>query len=364
MRLSDVASALNGELVGDGSATVTRAVHPAEASSPCDLALAMGKHMLDSLESSEARFAVLSEDSELPARKLEGYIVVKRPRYAMAGLTDMFELPVHAPDGIHSAAVVEPDATIEEGVRIGPFTYVASGAVVGAGAVLMSNVTVGAGARIGEGSLLHAGARIGERVEIGARAIIHQNASIGADGFSFVTPQEGAAEEARGGMTDKITAQNTNLVRINSLGTVALGDDVEIGACTSIDRGTVSATRIGNNTKIDDLVMIGHNVIVGENCMICGQVGIAGSTVIGDRVVLAGLEAHAAARADVGPAPEPARTALSALGGFEVVGACGLTGIGHIVLLDRPVGVDLGVADDEMVHRLGFRLDAAARADR
>jgi len=151
----------------------------------------------------------------------------------------------------------------------------------------MSNVTVGAEARIGSGSLLHAGARIGERVRIGARAIIHHNASIGADGFSFVTPEMGSAEQARGGDAT-ITAQNVLLTRINSLGTVVVGDDVEIGACTSIDRGTISATRIGNSTKIDDLVMIGHNVVVGENCMICGQVGIAGSATIGDRVVLAG----------------------------------------------------------------------------
>src|SRR3546814_15161635 len=82
----------------------------------------------------------------------------------------------------------------------------------------------------------------------------------------------------------RVEATNTALVRINSIGTVILGDDVEVGACTAIDRGTVSATRIGNNTKIDDLVMIGHNCIVGENCMLCGQVGIAGSCPVGDRV--------------------------------------------------------------------------------
>jgi len=196
--------------------------------------------------------------------------------------------PEHwAADGVHPTAFVEPGATVAGDVRIGAFTYVATGAVVEAGTILMSNVTVGAEARIGPGSLLHAGARIGERVRIGARAIIHHNASIGADGFSFVTPELGSAEQARGG-GDTVTAQNVLLTRINSLGTVIVGDDVEIGACTSIDRGTISATRIGNSTKIDDLVMIGHNVVVGENCMICGQVGIAGSVTIGDRVVLAG----------------------------------------------------------------------------
>jgi UDP-3-O-[3-hydroxymyristoyl] glucosamine N-acyltransferase len=287
MKLSEIAAALNGELVGDGSIEITRAVHPAEAESEADLALAMDKALLKALDAGKARAAVVAEGAAVPEGLLDGYVVIKRPRYAMAGLTGMFEIPVHAPDGIHPSAFVEPGATVAGDVRIGAFTYVAEGAVVEAGTILMSNVTIGAEARIGPGSLLHPGARIGERVRIGARAIIHHNASIGADGFSFVTPEVGSAEQARGG-GDTVTAQNDLLTRINSLGTVILGDDVEVGACTSIDRGTISATRIGNSTKIDDLVMIGHNVVVGENCMICGQVGIAGSATVGDRVVLAG----------------------------------------------------------------------------
>src|SRR3546814_8918202 len=127
----------------------------------------------------------------------------------------------------------------------------------------MPQATVGAEARIGADCLIHPGARIGERVVVGDRVIIHHNASIGADGFSFVTPEPGSVETAKA--SGRVEATNTALVRINSIGTVILGDDVEVGACTAIDRGTVSATRIGNNTKIDDLVMIGHNCIVGEN---------------------------------------------------------------------------------------------------
>jgi len=287
MKLSDIAAALEGELVGDGSIEVTRAVHPAEAESATDLALAMDKSLLKALDTGKARAAVVAEGAAVPVGRLDGYIVIKRPRYAMAGVTGLFAIPVHAPEGVHPSAVVEPGATVAKDARIGPFTYVAKGATVGAGTILMSHVTIGADARVGAGSLLHSGVRVGERVVIGARAIIHQNASIGADGFSFVTPERGAAEEAKGG-SDTVTAKNVLLTRINSLGTVIIGDDVEIGACTSIDRGTISATRIGNSTKIDDLVMIGHNVVVGENCMICGQVGIAGSTTVGDRCVLAG----------------------------------------------------------------------------
>ncbi len=289
MKLHDVAKILDAEVVGDGAFEIARVVHPSEATSPSDLALAMNKEMLAALEGSVSRIAVLGDDTALPEGRLDGYVLVTRGRYAMAGLTKAFDKPVHAPSGIHPSAVVEETANLGNDVCIGPFTYVGHAAVIGAGTVLMSNVTVGAEAVLGDQCLIHAGARIGERVRIGDRAILHHNASLGADGFSFVTPTQSSAEQAKESpSTDTVDVRNTTIVRINSIGTVEIGDDVEIGACTSIDRGTISATRIGSGTKIDDLVMIGHNVVVGENCMICGQVGVAGSTVIGDRVVLAG----------------------------------------------------------------------------
>jgi UDP-3-O-[3-hydroxymyristoyl] glucosamine N-acyltransferase len=134
--------------------------------------------------------------------------------------------------------------------------------------------------------LFHPGVRIGDRVIVGDRVILHHNASIGADGFSFVTPEPGSVEAAKS--TGRVEATNTALRRIHSLGAVVLGDDVEVGANSAIDRGTLSDTRIGRHTKIDNLVQIGHNVTVGEMCMLCGQVGIAGSARIGNRVVLAG----------------------------------------------------------------------------
>lgn len=289
MKLREIAEILEAELVGDGAIEIARVVHPSEASSPADLALAMNREMMAALEGSVSRVAVLSDDTDIPDDRFDGYVLVRRGRYAMAGLMGIFNKPVHAEPGVHPSAVVEATAEIGEGVCIGPFTYVGQSVVIGAGTILMSHVTVGAEAVLGDDCLIHAGVRIGERVQIGGRAIMHHNASVGADGFSFVTPTQSSAEQAKENLnTDTVDVRNTTIVRINSIGTVEIGDDVEVGACTSIDRGTVSATRIGNGTKIDDLVMIGHNVVVGENCMICGQVGIAGSTVIGDRVVLAG----------------------------------------------------------------------------
>jgi UDP-3-O-[3-hydroxymyristoyl] glucosamine N-acyltransferase len=132
---------------------------------------------------------------------------------------------------------------------------------------------------IGRDCLFHPGVRIGDRVVIGDRVILQHNVSLGADGFSYAGPTPGGhpAGPDAGALT-----------RINSLGTVILGDDVEVGANSAIDRATLAATRIGRNTKIDNLVQIGHNAEIGENCLICGMTGISGSVQIGDRVVLAG----------------------------------------------------------------------------
>jgi UDP-3-O-[3-hydroxymyristoyl] glucosamine N-acyltransferase len=121
---------------------------------------------------------------------------------------------------------------------------------------------------------------------LGRNVILHPNASVGADGFGFVTPEPGSVEAARSGGT--VDARNLEIVKINTIGNVVIGDDVEIGANSAIDSATLGSTTIGAGTKIDNLVQIGHNCRVGENCLIAGQVGIAGSTVLGDRVVVAG----------------------------------------------------------------------------
>lgn len=284
MKLSEIATALNARLVGDGTIEIERPVHPADATSARDLALAMEPAMLELLKGSPARTALVRDDGKPPQGALDGYIVVGRPRYAMARLIELFPAPPHAEPGIHPSAVIATDATLGRDVRVGPFCYVGPRASVGDGTTLLSHVTVSAEAKLGRHCLVYPGVRIGERVVVGERAILHHNASIGADGFSFVTPTPGSVETAKA--SGEIQATNQEIMRVGSIGTVILGDDVEIGACTAIDRATVSATRIGRNTKIDDLVMIGHNCVIGENCMLCGQVGIAGSAVIGDRVVL------------------------------------------------------------------------------
>jgi UDP-3-O-[3-hydroxymyristoyl] glucosamine N-acyltransferase len=286
MKLSELAEALGGRLVGDGTIEVVRPVSPAAAEHATDLVLAMQPDALALLAGSKARAAIVAEGTSLPDGLVDGWIVIGRPRYAMAGVTAAFATPPQVHPGIHPSAVIDDSARIGDGVSVGPLTVIGAAAQIGAGTMLMSQVTVGAAATIGRDCLLHPGVRIGERVIVGDRVIVHHNASIGADGFSFVTPEPGSVEAAK--TTGRVAATNTDIVRIASIGTVILGDDVEIGACSAIDRATIDATTIGRNTKIDDLVLIGHNCTIGENCLLCGQVGVAGSTRIGDRCVLGG----------------------------------------------------------------------------
>jgi UDP-3-O-[3-hydroxymyristoyl] glucosamine N-acyltransferase len=212
-------------------------------------------------------------------------------RVALAVLTALFDRGPARPDGIHPSAVVAPDARIGPSVTLGAHVVVGPASRVGEGTSVLANVTIGAGVSIGARCTIHPGVVIGDRVAIGDRVIVHPNAVIGADGFSFLPVRNPDGSQGAAGMP----------ARIHSLGTVIIGDDVEIGASTTIDRATLRATRIGRGTKIDNQVQIAHNVVIGESCLICGQVGIAGSATIGDRVLIAagcGLSDHVTVGSD------------------------------------------------------------------
>lgn len=286
--IADVAAALGGVAVGETGFEVIRPRQPKEAGAK-DLALAMDPDFATELQESSARAAVLWADADWQSMGLVAAVLVGRHRYAMSGITEMFDLPYTVAPGIHPTCVVDPTARIAEDAAIGPFCVIGPGVEIGKGAVIHDHVTLYRDVVIGEDVLLHAGVRLSARVRLGNRVIIQPNAVIGSDGFSFVTPEPSAVEVARsaGGSIDQ-AKQAVAWTRINSVGSVIIGDDVEIGASAAIDRGTVSDTRIGRGTKIDNLVQIAHNVQIGETCLICGLVGIAGSTLIGDRVVLGG----------------------------------------------------------------------------
>lgn len=285
--LADIAAALGAQAAGDLSLVIDRAAEPASAG-PRDLALAMDPKYADGIAKGSAVAALLWQGADWQALGLKGAIFAPRGRLAMAGLSRMMDAgPMIAP-GVHAMAVVDATAVIGAGAAIAPFVVIGPGVVIGANARIASHVSIAEGARIGADALICQGARIGARVTIGDRFICQPGAVIGADGFSFVTPEKSGVEEIREtlGQRDRIAAQSWT--RIHSLGAVTIGNDVEIGANACIDRGTIRDTSIGDGTKLDNLVHIGHNVQVGNDCLLCGQVGVAGSSRIGNRVVLAG----------------------------------------------------------------------------
>jgi len=285
--LNVIATELEADVVGDGSFEVSAVAHPVFAQHEATLALAMDKGSYALLGTTHAGAAIVSKGMEIDTARFKGGLIVSdRFRVALAKLTQTFSPPISFADGIHETAVIDPTAHVRDGASIGPLCVVGADAEIGPGAVLLSQVTVAAGSQVGGGSILHPGVRIGENCAIGQGCILHHNASIGADGFGFVTADEGSIERAQ--RTGEVTAFNYEILRINSLGNVIVGDGVEIGASSCIDRGTLGPTRISDGVKIDNLVQIGHNVAIGENTMIAGGVGIAGSVKIGDRVVIGG----------------------------------------------------------------------------
>ncbi|WP_439139262.1 UDP-3-O-(3-hydroxymyristoyl)glucosamine N-acyltransferase [Roseicyclus sp.] len=283
-----IAAALGAQAFGAGDIVVTGLAEPACAG-PNDLAMAMRPAYAADLAKGRARAALIGADMDWRALGLEAAIVAPRPRLAMAVVTQALDQGPEIAPGIHHSAVIAPGARIGEGAAIGPFVVIGSSAVIGARARIVSHVTIAEGAQIGDDALIYSGARIGARVRIGARAILQPNCVIGADGFSFVTPAPSQVEKIRASLGQDdgaVTPQDWR--RIHSLGSVQIGDDVEIGANATIDRGTIADTVIGDGTKLDNMVHVGHNVRVGRDCLLCGQVGIAGSVKIGDRVVLGG----------------------------------------------------------------------------
>lgn len=285
--VESIARALGARAEGDLSLEIDAASEP-QAAGPRQIALAMSEKYLAGLAQGQALAALLPEGTDWRALGLKAAVFVARPRLAMAGLSQAFDPGPEIAPGIHPTAVIDPSAEIGPRAAIGPFVVIGRGVKIGADARIAAHAVIAEQARLGAQALLMQGVKIGARVLVGDRFIAQPGAVIGSDGFSFVTPEKSGVEEIREtlGQREDITAQSWT--RIHSLGTVEIGDDVEVGANVCIDRGTVRATTIGRGTKLDNMVHIGHNVQVGEDCLLCGQVGIAGSSRIGNRVVLAG----------------------------------------------------------------------------
>ncbi|MCB6177045.1 UDP-3-O-(3-hydroxymyristoyl)glucosamine N-acyltransferase [Rhodobacter sp. Har01] len=285
--IRQIADALGAQAEGALDLVVTGAAEP-QAAAPDQLALAMDPRYGDGIGKGRAQAAVVWPGADWRAMGLKAAIFAPRGRLAMAGLTRLLDPGPDLAPGLHALAVVHPSAQVGEGAAIGPFVVIGRGAVIGPRARIASHVSIAEGARIGADALILQGVRIGARVSIGDRFICQPGAVIGADGFSFVTPEKSGVEEIRETLGSRAEIKDQSWTRIHSLGAVSIGDDVEIGANVCIDRGTIRDTVIGAGTKLDNLVHIGHNVQVGRDCLLCGQVGIAGSARIGDRVVMGG----------------------------------------------------------------------------
>lgn len=283
----EIARALDAEAFGNTDLVIERVSEPS-GSGPNDLALLTNPKFADGLSEGQARVALLWPGADWQALGLEAAIVATRGRFAMSGLTAMMDRGQEFAGGVHESAVIDPTAEIGEGVSVGPFTVIGPRARIGAHSVVGPFCHIGADSTLGEGAYLRDHVSIGARVTIGVRFRAQPGCRIGADGMSFVTPEASGVEKARESLGDQGEVTSQQWARIHSLGAVTIGDDVEIGANACIDYGTIRDTRIGNGTKIDNLVHIAHNVTVGNDCLFAAQVGIAGSTTIGNNVVFGG----------------------------------------------------------------------------
>jgi UDP-3-O-[3-hydroxymyristoyl] glucosamine N-acyltransferase len=264
--LAEIAERLGCRLEGDGALVITR-VATLDDAGPGDLTFLANPKYASRVATTRAAAIILADDATpAPCAMLRS----PQPYRSFAQALVLLGRNERPAAGVHPTAVVAPDARVGADVSIGPFAVVGAGATLGDRVVLHPHVVIGPGAAIGDDSVLHPRVSIRERSLIGARVVIQDGAVIGSDGYGFVTDGDGVHH--------KIPQQSV----------VVIVDDVEIGANTTIDRPAVGETRIGQGTKIDNLVQIAHGVKVGRHSLLVAQVGIAGSSTVGDHVVLAG----------------------------------------------------------------------------
>lgn len=286
--VADVAQALGAQFFGDGTIPVTGVAEPRLAGKT-DIALAMDPEYAALIPQGQARVAMLWPGADWASYGLQAALVAPRPRYALSALSAMMDRGQGYEAGIHPTAVVHPSARLGAGVSVGPLSVIGRDVVIGDNSIIGPQCHIGTASRLGHTAYLREGVRIGADVQIGDRFIAQPGATVGADGFSFVTAEVSAVEIARDSLgKEDISNHGQSWSRIHSLAGVIIGDDVELGASCCVDRGTVKPTKIGNGVKTDNLSQIGHNVVIGDDCLICAQVGIAGSSVLGRNVVLGG----------------------------------------------------------------------------
>ncbi|MEI7465523.1 MAG: UDP-3-O-(3-hydroxymyristoyl)glucosamine N-acyltransferase [Burkholderiales bacterium] len=269
-RLGDISQRLGGELIGDAAIAVTR-IGTLEGAGSDTIAFLANPRYQAQLAASQAACVIVGPAMRDAAAARGAALVCADPYLAFARLTQWWAVQTRAPvtAGVHASAVVEEGAFIDPSASVGALAHVAQGARVGPGAVIGAHSHLGADAQVGAGTWLKPRVVLGDACRIGQRCIVHSGAVIGADGFGFA-PHEGRWE------------------KIEQLGAVQIGDDVEIGANTCIDRGALDDTVLEDGVKLDNLVQIGHNVHVGAYSAFAGCVGVAGSARIGKHCTAGG----------------------------------------------------------------------------
>ncbi len=274
MTISEVAEFVGGRLAGDGSARIT-GIAPIDRAGATELTFAEDAKRAADIAGCSAAGAIVGEQPESAEIPL---IRVGNVKAAVAKLLAAFAPPEDLPPvGVDPSAVISTQAKIAPDAAIGPNVVVQAGAEVGPGSTLCANAFVGRNVKIGSGSILFEGVVVRHGCVVGNRVRIGSNSVIGYDGFGYYTEN---------GVHNKVP----------HIGNVVIEDDVEIGACSCVDRGKFGSTTVGAGTKIDDLVMVAHNVQLGRGCLLAAQCGIAGSAKLGNYVVLGG---HAGVRDNI-----------------------------------------------------------------
>ncbi|TDW52281.1 UDP-3-O-[3-hydroxymyristoyl] glucosamine N-acyltransferase [Flavobacterium sp. 270] len=268
--IQEINEVIQGEIYGTTSQCIT-ATEQLEKATTSEISFIGNKKYEKYWESSKASIAVVNEDISIEPGDNRAFIKVKNADLAMSQILALFAPP--APlfhNHIHRTAVIDETAVIGEGARIGANCYIGPKAEIGANATIYPNVTILDESTIGKNTVIWSGTVVRERCHIGNDCIIHPNATIGADGFGFRPCKE------------------KGLVKIPQIGNVIIGNGVEIGANTCVDRGKFSSTILGDGCKIDNLVQIGHNSKLGKFCIMAGNSGLAGSVTLGNGVIIGG----------------------------------------------------------------------------
>jgi UDP-3-O-[3-hydroxymyristoyl] glucosamine N-acyltransferase len=317
LTLAEAAIITEGEVVGDGS-RIVRGVAPLDEAGPEHLSFVANPRYFPYILTTRAGGVLVARDAPLELPEGLAVVRVADPHAALARILPVLYPGWSPAPGVHPTAVVEEGAEVGEGASVGPYAVIGAGSRIGPRARIGAHVVVGRGCEVGADTVLHAHVTLYDGVTTGERCVVHSGARLGADGFGFVF---------EGGQHRKVP----------QVGGCRLGDDVEIGANSTVDRGSIGDTVVGRGTKIDNLVHVGHNCRLGQHVIVVAQVGVSGSTRVGDGAVLAGQ---------------------AGIGGHLTIGAGARVGAQAGVTADVPAGQTVS-GYPARPHREALRVQAA-----